>query len=49
MSLRDSLKKGDSYYIAEINAIKRMIDISKKKGFFVFIIDEVLKGTNTIF
>jgi len=48
MSLRDSLKKGDSYYIAEIKAIKRMIDISKKKGFFVFIIDEILKGTNTM-
>ena len=48
ISLKDSIKKGDSYYIAEIKAIKRMIDSSTLNSPFVFLIDEVLKGTNTI-
>ena len=52
MSLRDSISGGDSYYIAEIKAIKRIFEkIQQAKSDKVKILcflDEVLRGTNTI-
>ena len=50
MSLRDNLLSGESYYMAEIKALKRILDASKKEAeppVFCFV-DEVLRGTNTI-
>lgn len=49
MSLRDSLESGESYYIVEIKAIKRILDSHKKKKEKVLcFVDEVLRGTNTV-
>lgn len=49
MALRDSLIKGESYFIVEIRSIKRILDASKKDGAPVLCcIDEVLRGTNTV-
>lgn len=52
MSLRDSISGGDSYYIAEIKAIKRIfekIDAAKTDEARVLcFLDEVLRGTNTV-
>lgn len=49
MSLSDDVIKGDSYYMAEIKAVKRIIDcaaIDNAPKVLCFI-DEVLRGTNT--
>ncbi len=49
MTLKDSLKKGDSFFMTEIKAIKRILDEAKEEGDKVLcLVDEVLKGTNTI-
>lgn len=44
MNLKDSIISGDSYYMAEIKAIKRIID---EDGAVLGFVDEVLRGTNT--
>ena len=48
MALSDNLLAGESYYIAEIKSIKRILDEQKKEGFVLCALDEVLRGTNTI-
>lgn len=48
MSVVDSINKQESYYMAEIKAIKRIIDLANDSNVNVIcFIDEVLKGTNT--
>ena len=50
MSTMDDITTGNSYYIAEIKAIHRMIDEVKKDDEVPVIcfIDEILRGTNTV-
>ncbi len=49
MSLKDDLESGESYYIVEIKAIKRILDNAKsRKGKILCFVDEVLRGTNTV-
>lgn len=48
MALRDDLSKNDSYYMAEIKSINRIVKASKSTDFIVCIVDEILRGTNTI-
>ena len=49
MSLRDDIEGGDSYYMVEIKALKRIMDELKKEGAPVLcFVDEVLRGTNTV-
>lgn len=47
MSLRDDITKGDSYFLAEIKAIKRILDACEKEETIYCFVDEVLRGTNT--
>lgn len=47
MALRDSLYKGESYYIAEIRSLKRIFDYEGEETVLCFV-DEVLRGTNTV-
>ena len=47
LSLKDSLFKQESYYMAEIKAIKRILDSAAGGGQVVCMVDEVLRGTNT--
>lgn len=48
MAIADNLLAGDSYFIAEIKSMKRIVDaISIKRPTFC-VIDEILRGTNTI-
>lgn len=47
MNLSDNIVLGDSYYMAEIKSLKRILDECKKEGRMFCVIDEVLKGTNT--
>ncbi|MDE7445581.1 MAG: hypothetical protein K2N15_07780 [Lachnospiraceae bacterium] len=49
MSLKDDVQGGDSYYMVEIKAIKRILDLTSSEGMPVLcFVDEVLRGTNTV-
>lgn len=49
MSLRDDVQGGESYYMVEIRALKRIIDMISREGAPVLcFVDEVLRGTNTV-
>lgn len=49
MSLRDDLESGESYYIVEIKALKRILDGAKQTDSKILcFVDEVLRGTNTV-
>ncbi len=47
MAISDDVQSGDSYFVAEIKSIKELLKTAKNKKSMI-IIDEVLKGTNTI-
>ena len=49
MALRDDLDSGESYYIVEIKALKRILDAAAagERPVLCFV-DEVLRGTNTV-
>ncbi|MGL4739165.1 MAG: MutS-related protein [Cellulosilyticaceae bacterium] len=48
MAVSDSIADGESYYIAELRSLKRILDSVEKYPFCICFIDEILKGTNTI-
>lgn len=50
MALRDDLTGGNSYYMVEIKALKRILDAIQIKDQppVLCIVDEVLRGTNTL-
>ncbi len=49
MALRDNLDNGESYYIVEIKALKRIMDAAAVRTTpLLCFVDEVLRGTNTV-
>ncbi len=48
MALRDNMESGESYYIVEIKALKRILDAQKRGEQVLCFVDEVLRGTNTV-
>lgn len=48
MALKDDLLNQESYYIAEIRSLKRILDGLNDQYPLFCVIDEVLRGTNTI-
>ncbi len=49
MSHKDDIINGDSYYMVEIKALKRILDLSaNSKAKVLCFLDEVLRGTNTV-
>ena len=48
MALRDDLDSGESYYIVEIKALKRILDAASEGEPILCFVDEVLRGTNTV-
>ena len=48
MALSDNLTGGESYFIVEIKSLKRILDAAAGETPLLCIIDEVLRGTNTI-
>ncbi len=50
MALRDNLEGGESYYMVEIKALKRIVDAVDEKSDnpLMCFVDEVLRGTNTV-
>lgn len=49
MSLKDDIQGGESYYMVEIKALKRILDLRGSADAPVLcFVDEVLRGTNTV-
>lgn len=48
MALRDNLLAGESYFIAEIRSLKRILDAVGEGLPVLCFIDEILRGTNTL-
>ncbi len=48
MALRDDLSAGESYYIVETKSLKRILDGANGTPPVLCVIDEVLRGTNTV-
>ena len=48
MAIRDNILAGDSYFIAEIKSLKRLLDSLNGEIRVLAFVDEILKGTNTI-
>ncbi len=49
MSIKDSIMTGESYYMVEIKALKRILDRAESSDApMICFVDEVLRGTNTI-
>lgn len=48
MALRDNLEGGESYFIVEIKSLQRIMKECEKEQPVLCIVDEVLRGTNTI-
>jgi len=46
MAIRDDISNSESYFVAEIKAMKRIIDLSQQFHCICFI-DEILRGTNS--
>jgi hypothetical protein len=46
--LSDDLMNDKSYYFEEVLTIKEMIEKSQNEGSYLFLLDEIFKGTNTI-
>ena len=48
MALTDDLSGGDSYFIVELKSVRRILEEADRDGALLCLIDEVLRGTNTI-
>ncbi|MGG5343130.1 MutS-related protein [Enterococcus sp. AZ192] len=48
MAVEDDIFEGDSYFVAEIKSVKRVLDLVETNVPCFCFIDEILKGTNTI-
>jgi len=48
MTLSDDLLAGESYYVAEMHALKRILDALNDGAPVLCAVDEVLRGTNTV-
>lgn len=48
MALTDNLEGGESYFMVEIRSLKRILDAAAQDGALLCVVDEVLRGTNTV-
>ena len=48
MTVSDDLIAGESYYMAEMRSLKRILDAAKARRPLLCAVDEVLRGTNTV-
>lgn len=48
MAIKDDLLSGESYFIAEINSLKRLMESGEGETRVLGLVDEILKGTNTV-
>ena len=47
MRVSDSLEAGVSHFLAELRAIKRVVDMARARPPVLFLLDEILHGTNS--
>ena len=48
MALRDSISGGESYFVVEVRSLKRLLDAVSSGERVICMIDEILRGTNTV-
>lgn len=48
MAIEDDIFEGDSYFVAEIKSVKRVLQLAESNTPCLCFVDEILKGTNTI-
>lgn len=48
MAIQDNVLNGDSYFIAEIKSLKRIVQLIEQGKPCISFVDEILKGTNTV-
>lgn len=48
LAIADDLESGDSYFIAELRSLRRILDAAARGERILCVIDEVLRGTNTV-
>ncbi|MGM0337937.1 hypothetical protein IGK47_001001 [Enterococcus sp. AZ007] len=48
MNLKDDIVTGDSFYMAEIKSLKRLLKIAESKEYAMIFMDEMFKGTNMV-
>lgn len=48
MAVRDDILEGDSYFMAEIRSLKRVVELADSGVPCLCVVDEILKGTNTV-
>jgi hypothetical protein len=48
MAITDNILAGESYFISEIKSLKRIVEADSSKQPLLCVIDEVLRGTNTV-
>ncbi len=48
MAIRDSVLAGESYFIAELRSLRRIVDAKGEGQPVLCFVDEILRGTNTI-
>jgi DNA mismatch repair ATPase MutS len=48
MAVRDNVVEGDSYFIAELKSLRRILNALSSEVHVLCFVDEILKGTNTI-
>ncbi len=44
----DELESSKSYFLVEIEQLKNFVNLSEKKDKYIFLIDEIFRGTNTV-
>jgi hypothetical protein len=47
MRVSDSLEAGVSHFLAELKTIKRVVDLARERSPVLFLLDEILHGTNS--
>ena len=48
MNLKDDIISGDSFYVAEVKSLKRLLEVAGKEGYPMLFLDEIFKGTNMV-
>ncbi|MDL2206883.1 hypothetical protein LJC33_08250 [Eubacteriales bacterium OttesenSCG-928-N13] len=48
MNLKDDIVLGDSFYVAEVKSLKRLLEVAAQPGYPMLFTDEIFKGTNMV-
>lgn len=48
MNIQDDITVGDSFYVAEVKSLKRLMDEASAPGYPMLFMDEIFKGTNVV-